>query len=176
MAEQDRLAQQAEREEDRQYRWEEKEEEREAERRRRKEQEDRERQRKQQEEDTYKQLMYNIHPFPLHLPSMHSQQRPFLSSFPFPYPQHLQHPSAAMPDFQGSSLGPPPPAPLPKTRSVPVSRKSSPISRELTDDQILRRFFDHKMMGQSPKVADKWQRAWRIVDAADWSVDDLKEM
>ena len=45
-----------------------------------------ERQRKQQEEDTYKQLMYNIHPFPLHLPSMHSQQWPFLSSFPFPYP------------------------------------------------------------------------------------------
>ena len=32
------------------------------------------------------------------------------------------------------------------------------------------------MTGQIPEVADKWHRAWRIVDAADWSVADLKEM
>ena len=32
------------------------------------------------------------------------------------------------------------------------------------------------MMGQHPEIVDKWHRAWRIVDAADWSVDDLKEM
>jgi hypothetical protein len=32
------------------------------------------------------------------------------------------------------------------------------------------------MTGQIPEVVDKWQRAWRIVDAADWSIADLKEM
>ncbi|KAI9763101.1 MAG: hypothetical protein M1840_000913 [Geoglossum simile] len=64
----------------------------------------------------------------------------------------------------------------PQLETSHVSRKSSPISSELDDSQILHRFFEHKIAGQIPEVADKWQRAWRIVDAIDWSVTDLNEM
>ena len=32
------------------------------------------------------------------------------------------------------------------------------------------------MIGQIPEVADKWHHTWHIVDAADWSIADLKEM
>jgi hypothetical protein len=184
VAEQDKLMQRAEREEDRQYRREEREEERqarrqeqEAERRRRKDQEDRERQRRQQEEDAYKQFTYNRHPFSLHsLPP--SQQQPFFPSLPFSHPQHFQHSSIMTPGFQNPLFGPSLPVPLPQPQAeiCPTSRKSSPISSELADNQILRRFFNHKMIGQSPEVTDKWQRVWRIVDTADWSIDDLKEM
>jgi hypothetical protein len=82
------------------------------------------------------------------------------------------------PGFQSPLFGPSLPVPLPQPQAeiCPTSRKSSPISSELTDNQILRRFFNHKMIGQSPEVTDKWQRVWRIVDTADWSIDDLKEM
>ena len=177
LAEQERLMQCAEREEERQYRREEKEEERqdrreeqEAERRRRKNLEDQQRQQKQQEED--RQLAYNIHPFSWHSPSPYFQQRQFYSSLP------PQYPFTMTPGFQSSSFGPPPPAPQPQPylETYLVSQKSSLISSELDDNQILHRFFEHKIIGQVPDVADKWQRAWHIVNGADSNVADLKEM
>jgi hypothetical protein len=53
---------------------------------------------------------------------------------------------------------------------------SSPISTLLPDLEILKRFFDSKMQDQPPEVVAKIERAWRIVDNQDWTVNDLKEM
>ena len=48
-----------------------------------------------------------------------------------------------------------------------VARKSSPISIMLDDWQILTRFFESKILGQPPEVADKWLRVKRIVGDQD---------
>jgi hypothetical protein len=192
------LTQHAERQEERQYRREEKEEERqtrreeqEAERRRRKDLEDRQRQQRQQEEE-YKQFTHNLHPFSHYSASSYLQKYP---PYSLPrYPTNLDSPFGSLPSQPLSSQllphQPLPHQPLPLSQPLShqplpsqplvetynISRKSSPISNELDDSQVLRRFFEHKTIGQIPEIADKWDRAWRIVNAADWSIADLKEM
>jgi hypothetical protein len=61
--------------------------------------------------------------------------------------------------FQSPLFGPSLPVllPQPQAEICLTSQKSSPISSKLADNQILRRFFNHKMIGQSPEVTDKWQ-------------------
>jgi hypothetical protein len=130
LAEQERLTQHAERQEERQYRREEREEERqarqeeqEAEHRRRRDIEDRQRQQRQQEGE-YRQLTYNIYPFPRQSPTPYLQNGPL-----FPLPPLYPH--TAIPSL-GSLSFDPPQSQL-QLESSHASRKSSPISSELDD-------------------------------------------
>ncbi|KAH0556926.1 hypothetical protein GP486_005286 [Trichoglossum hirsutum] len=151
--EEERRRRRAEDEEDRRVRKADRDEERE-----------RARQQKLQEEEYRRQLTWSQLPQPPRQSFSYSFQPPFYQP-PFYQPHFYQ-------------LWPPAPAPAsaPTPATQLASQRSSLISTLLPDREILKRFFESKMQNQLPEVVAKIERAWRIVDSQDWTVNDLKEM